>query len=136
MKLARRAFTLLEVMIAVGILFMCLFAVLALLSNSLATARKLQQHRAVDTGTIAGLLYVQIANTNDVREGEGELDIDDLYPGYRCHYENHEIASNHLCRIDFEVEHNQRLELESHFLMYLRNQFEDRPASATTLPHP
>jgi hypothetical protein len=120
-NLARRAFTLLEVMIAVGILFMCLFAVLALLSNSLATARKLQQHRTVDIGTIDGMIYVKIANTNDVREGSSELDIEELYPGYHCHYENKEIASNHLCQVNVEVDHNQRLELETHFLMYEPN---------------
>src|ERR1700743_1337613 len=58
------AFTLLEVMIAVGILFMCLFAVLALLGNSLRSARLLQRHRALDTATVDGLVYVQAANTN------------------------------------------------------------------------
>src|SRR5258708_3278 len=78
---SRRAFTLMEVMIAVGILFMCLFAVLALLSNSLRSARMLQQHRTVDTATIAGLLYVQLANTNQVSEGEQRIDLEDLYPG-------------------------------------------------------
>src|SRR5262249_11246665 len=79
----RRAFTLLEVMIAVMILFMCLFAVLALLSNSLASARRIQQaHKGVDVATVAGKLYVTIVNTNGMDEGSYDLDLGDVYPGY------------------------------------------------------
>jgi hypothetical protein len=80
-ELRRRAFTLLEVMIAVGVLFMCLFAVLALLSNSLASARRLQQHRDIDTSSIAGLIYVQLVNTNTVNEGPVDVDLEEMYPG-------------------------------------------------------
>src|SRR5947207_9946616 len=116
------AFTLMEVMIAVGILFICLFAVLALVSNSLRSARALQQHRGVDTGTIDGLIYVQLSNTNQVTEGGDDLDLDDLYPGYHCYYEKLEVGTNGLCRIDVVVNSSGRqLELQSHFLMYLPN---------------
>jgi hypothetical protein len=116
------AFTLMEVMIAVGILFVCLFAVLALVSNSLRSARALQQHRGVDTGTIAGLIYVQLSNTNQVTEGGEDMDLDELYPGYHCYYEKWEIATNGLCRIDIVVNSSGRQkELETHFLMYLPN---------------
>jgi Tfp pilus assembly protein PilV len=118
---SERAFTLMEVMIAVGILFMALFAILALTSNSLASARKLQQHRTLDTGTIAGLIYVQLANTNSVTEGAIDVDINEMYPNYKVDAEVNEIGTNGLCQIDFLVQHNQRLELQSHFLMYLPN---------------
>ncbi|HWD92177.1 MAG TPA: prepilin-type N-terminal cleavage/methylation domain-containing protein [Verrucomicrobiae bacterium] len=113
------AFTLLEVMIAVGLLFMCLFGVLALTANSLATARKLQQHRTIDTGTVAGMIYVQLINTNQVTEGQVDVDLEDMYPGCKCDADLTQIASNGLCQIDFLVQRGQRLEVQSHFLMYL-----------------
>jgi len=40
---ARRAFTLIEVMIAIAILFIGTFAILGLISSSLNTARRLQR---------------------------------------------------------------------------------------------
>ena len=39
----RRAFSLMEVMIAIGIFFMCIFVVLSLVSSSLQNARRLQE---------------------------------------------------------------------------------------------
>ena len=48
----RSAFTLIEVTIAAGILFMCLFAILALLSNTLRNARSLQR-TTLDAGMLA-----------------------------------------------------------------------------------
>ena len=120
-RLLRGAFTLMEVMIACGILFMCLFGILALVSNSLRTARALQQHKAVDAGTIASLLYVELANTNSVTEGDIPIDIGDILPGYQCYSTLTQIGTNGLCQIDFEVQRNSRLELQSHFLMFLPN---------------
>lgn len=120
---SRRAFTLMEVMIAVAILFMCLFAVMALLSSSLRSARLLQQHQTVDTGTIAGMIYVQLSNTNQVSEGDLRVDLEDLYPNYRCDARIAEDATNGLCRIDFEVyrQSDGDSQLKSSFLMYLPN---------------
>lgn len=116
-----RAFTLLEVMIAVGILFMCLFGVLALVSNSLTSARKLQQHRTIDTDSVAGLIYTELVDTNQVAEGPVDVDLDEMYPGCKCEADLTQIESNGLCQVDFLVERNQRLELKSHFLIYLPN---------------
>jgi hypothetical protein len=118
---SRRAFTLLEVMIAVMILFMCLFAVLALLSNSLASARKLQQHRTVDTGTIAGMIYVQLSNTNSLNEGPVDVDLKDTFPDCRCNADLTLVGTNGLCEVDFDVERNARLEVKSSFYIYLPN---------------
>jgi Tfp pilus assembly protein PilV len=117
-----RAFTLLEVMIAVGVLFMCLFAVLALTSNSLRSARKLQQHRTIDTGTMAGLIYVQLVNTNTVTEGHVDVDLEDMFPDCKLSVcDVTQIASNGLCQVDFVLERNQKLELKSSFMVYLPN---------------
>jgi hypothetical protein len=48
-----RGFTLVEVMIASGILFVCLFAILGLLANILRNARFLQRASMNDAGTAA-----------------------------------------------------------------------------------
>ena len=130
-----RAFTLLEVMIAVGILFMCLFAVLALTSNSLASARKLQQHRTIDTGSVAGMIYVQLVNTNQVAEGPLDVDLEEMYPGCKCDADLTQIASNGLCQVDFLVQRNQHLEVQSHFLIYLPNMKQGGGGISATLPH-
>jgi Tfp pilus assembly protein PilV len=118
---AARGFTLLEVMIAVGILFMCLFAVLALVGNSLRSARRLQQHRTLDTATVSGLAYVAAANTNQLTEDDpGDLHLDDLYPdgGYKGKWYPTLAGTNGLWQIDVLVERNNRLEVESHFMVF------------------
>src|SRR5438045_2717477 len=117
----RSGFTLLEVMIAVGVLFMCLFAVLALLSNSLTSARKLQQRRDIDTSSIAGMIYVQLINTNTVNEGPVEINLDEMFPGSRCRADVTEVGSNGLCQVDFDVERNQKVEAKLNFLIFLPN---------------
>ncbi|HYG24704.1 MAG TPA: hypothetical protein VEH04_18170 [Verrucomicrobiae bacterium] len=73
-----RAFTLLEVMIASGILFVCLFAVLGLLANTLRNARALQKVRAD-----ASMLAAQLSLTNKLTEGVDSGDFRDLGDNYR-----------------------------------------------------
>jgi hypothetical protein len=51
----RRAFSLLEVMIAIAILFVGTFAILGLISSSLANARRLQRP-LVDASALVGQL--------------------------------------------------------------------------------
>jgi Tfp pilus assembly protein PilV len=119
-----RAFTLMEVMIAVMILFMCLFAVMALLTNSLRSARMLQQHRGLDAATINGLVYVQLSNTNQVSEGEQRIELDDeLFPDYRFNPQPMvtEIGTNGLAQIDLVVQRrsDNETELKTSFLMFL-----------------
>jgi hypothetical protein len=108
-----------EVMIACGILFTCLFGILALVSNSLRSARALQQHKAVDAGTVASMIYVELANTNSVTEGDIPVDLRDTLPGYDCISTLTQIATNGLCQVDFAIKRNNTLELQSHFLIFL-----------------
>ena len=119
----RWGFTLMEVMIAVAILFMCLFAVLALLSNSLRSARTLQQRHTVDVGSVAGQIYVLLANTNQVSEGRDELDLEDTFPGYRCEYETTEAGTNGLVHVDVVVlrRSDNQPELKTSFFVYAKN---------------
>ena len=111
-----------EVLFAIGILFMCLFAVMALVSNSLVTARKLQQHKAIDTSTIASMIYVALANTNRLDEGPIDMDWNDVLPsGYKCEAFLTSIGTNGLGQVDFLVRNNQQLELTNSFWIYLPN---------------
>ncbi len=66
------AFTLIEVMIALGIFFMATFAILALVSNILRNARGLQRPQ-IDAG-MAAAIYV---NTNRFSVGSVSGDLSD-----------------------------------------------------------
>ena len=61
---SRRAFTLLEVMIAIGIFFLGAFTILSLISQSLSNAQRLK-HPLVD----ASAIVAQLSLTNELTEG-------------------------------------------------------------------
>jgi len=100
-----RGFTLIEVMIASGILFMCLFAILAVLSNCLRNARALQ-HRTVDIGMAASELYTHYANTNRVAEEWGTGDFGETYPDYSYDWHIWEFWTNGWWQVDVAM-HNR-----------------------------
>ena len=70
---AQKAFTLLEVMIALGIFFMAVFTILALVSNTLRNARSLRRPQ-VDAG-MAAAIYTA---TNRFYEGSSSGDFEDV----------------------------------------------------------
>lgn len=92
------AFTLLEVMIAAGILFVCLFAMLGLLANTLRNARALQR-APVD----AGMLAAELSLTNKLSEGSDSGDFGDMYRDYHWKREIFEAETNGLFAVDFVV---------------------------------
>jgi type II secretion system protein I len=94
------ALTLLEVMIALAIFFMAVFAILGMVSNTLRNARALNQPQ-VD----AGILAAQLALTNRLDEGSESGDFEDLYPGYTWTREIYEVETNRLFAVDFAVQH-------------------------------
>jgi hypothetical protein len=73
------AFTLMEVMIAMAIFFMAVFAILELVATNLRNARLLQTPR-VD----CGLAIADRVQTNQFEEGTTEIDLGKVYPGYSC----------------------------------------------------
>jgi Tfp pilus assembly protein PilV len=99
----RRGFTLLEVMIAIGIFFMGVFAILGLVSSSLENARRLQRP-LVDAGAVASWLSV----TNKLVEGTYTVNLGDLlgdaYNGYNCTYDVQEVGTNKLFQVDYVVQ--------------------------------
>ena len=132
-KRSTAGFTLLEVMIAVGVLFMCLFAVLALTSNSLASARKIQGHRDLDAGTFVGFFYVQLANTNRIDEGPADFDMKDTFPGYKMVVDCALAGTNGLWDVEYDVaEPTRRAEVHGHFLIFNPNS--KQPGISKSLP--
>jgi hypothetical protein len=98
-----RAFSLLEVMIAIGIFFMATFAILGLVSGSLANARRLQRP-CVD----ASALLSQLSLTNKLVEGIYTGNLGDTlgkaYQDFRWTGEITEVASNKLFKADFVIQ--------------------------------
>ena len=100
-----RGFTLLEVMVAVGIFCAASFAILGLVSQSIATARRLQRPM-VDAGLVAS----ELSLTNKFVEGQQYGNLGDLlgndYKGYTWTYNVEEERSNKLFRVDIIVNRN------------------------------
>jgi Tfp pilus assembly protein PilV len=103
----QRAFSLLEVMIAIGIFFMAVFAILGLVSSSLENVRRLQRP-IVDANPVAGFLLM----TNILVEPTLEFDLGDFlgnaYKGYRVTCDIQEWATNKLYKVDFIVQSPDR----------------------------
>jgi hypothetical protein len=91
-----------EVMIAGGIFFMAIFAILAMVSSVLRNARSLRK-----TPLDAGMVAAQICNTNKLEEGTRSGDFGDLYPGYSWEADTYEpsdlYATNGLWQVDIVV---------------------------------
>src|ERR1041385_4847758 len=113
------AFTLIEVMLAAGIFFICLFAILAVVSNCLRNARALQR-QTVDIGSVAGQIYYQLSSTNRVSAGPVDIDLRDTFPEYTCAAEVFEVASNGLCEVDISMRrHGSQEDAKLSVFMYL-----------------
>ena len=101
---ARRAFSLLEVMIAIGIFFLAVFAILNLVSSALGNARRLQRP-LVD----ASALVSQLSLTNKLREGTYSGNLGDMlgkaYQDYNWMGEIREVGSNHLYSAEYVIRH-------------------------------
>jgi hypothetical protein len=98
-----RAFSLLEVMIAAGIFFLAVFAILGLVSASLANARRLQRPQ-VDASPV----LAQFAATNILVEGiyDGYLSefLGEAYRDYRWTAEIVEVETNKLFNVQCIVQ--------------------------------
>ena len=97
----RCAFTLLEVMIACGILFMSTFGILALVSNTLRNARSMRRPE-VDAGMAAAQVSV-ILKTNRQADLSLSGDFGESFPDYSWEAESGEYATNGLLQVDIVV---------------------------------
>ena len=105
-------FTLIEVMVALGIFFMALFTILGLVSNSLRNARALQR-KQVDCGQVAAQVYFRLSNTNQVEEGVESGDFGDMSPEHDWTTDSYEVATNGLYRVDMIVQRRSGGTVES-----------------------
>ena len=95
---SRTAFSLLEVMIACGIFFVAVFAILAMVSGVLRNARSLRRF-PLDAGMVAA----QVANTNKLFEGSESGDFGKMYPDYSWDSDRYEVGTNGLWQVDIIV---------------------------------
>ena len=102
----RRAFSLLEVMIAIGIFFMSMFVILSLVSSSLANARRLQRPM-VDAAMIAS----ELSLTNKIVETSLSGDFGKAYPGYTWTADINEVMTNKLFQVDYVVQRSDSREV-------------------------
>lgn len=106
----RAGFSLLEVMIAMGIFFIALFAILGLISQLLRNARAFQNKKPIDAGMVHAYF---LSVTNRVTEGleSGEFsdlaDFNDQYRDYSWEKETIFFASNGLWQVDYRVIHRR-----------------------------
>jgi type II secretion system protein I len=109
---ARRAFTLLEVMIAAAMFFLAVFAILGLVSQTLNNACRLQRPQ-VDASAVLALFV----STNQLVEGtySGNLSdsLGDAYRDYNWTAEITEVATNKLFSIECIVQANGKQEIVS-----------------------
>jgi hypothetical protein len=105
-KTARGGFTLLEVMFAVVAFCTASFAILALVSQSLDIARRLQRPM-VDAGLVAS----ELSLTNKLVEGTGSGGLGDLlgdaYKGYTWDYAVDEAQTNRLFQVVIVIQRNE-----------------------------
>jgi len=95
---SQTAFSLLEVMIASGIFFMAVFAILAMVSSVLRNARSLRR-----TELDAGMVAAQVCRTNKLYEGTESGDFGNLYPDYSWETDTYEVQTNGLYQVDIVV---------------------------------
>ena len=95
----RTGFTLLEVLIAMALFFMAIFALLQLTSRNLQMARFIQQTPQIDISSIAS----ELSLTNELEEGVESGDFGDIHPGYSWSRQVLEVSSNGLFQVDFTI---------------------------------
>ncbi|HEX3988038.1 MAG TPA: hypothetical protein VHZ30_01325 [Verrucomicrobiae bacterium] len=94
------AFTLLEVMLAVTIFFMAMFAILGLLTSGVRAASMLRNN-----GPTAGMILAQLSATNILEEGSKSGNFKDvpIYNNYQWAANLHEVDTNGLFQVDVVV---------------------------------
>ena len=123
----RAAFTLVEVMVALGIFFMAMFTILGLVSNSLRNARALQR-KTVDCGMVAA----QLSLTNKLTEGLVTDDFGDMYPDFEWTRDIYEAETNGIFQVDMIVQRKAGGAVESKMSILLYRP--DSPVGSLSRP--
>jgi len=93
-----RGFSLLEVLIAMAVFFVVVFAILGMVVQSVGAARALQRQQA-DCGMVASMFSL----SNTLEEGSYSGDFEGLVPDYNWNAEIFEAGSNGFFQIDISV---------------------------------
>jgi Tfp pilus assembly protein PilV len=111
------AFSLMEVMIAMGIFFMSVFVILSLVSSSLQNARRLQRPM-VDAAMIAS----ELSLTNKIVEINQSGDFGKAYPGYTWTADINEVMTNKLFQVDYQVFNDKKMSVQKMSVLFFRPQ--------------
>lgn len=110
----RQAFTLLEVTLAMALLFGVTFILLQITSVNLRVARALQR-TTVDASSLAA----ELSLTNRLEEGVETGDFGDLYPEHEWRRETTLVGTNGLFEVRFEVFGPRQQDPESELVILL-----------------
>lgn len=113
-SIASRAFTLLEVALAMGLLFGMVFILLQITTTNLRIAKALQR-TTVDASSLAA----EISMTNQLVEGSDSGDFGDLHPGFNWQREITMVGTNGLFEVRFEVYRERETRPESELVVLL-----------------
>jgi Tfp pilus assembly protein PilV len=111
----QQAFSLLEVMIAIGIFFSCMFVILTLVADSLANARRLERPM-VDAAMIAS----ELSLTNKLVETSENGDFGSACPGYTWTADINEVMTNRLFQVDYQVFNDQKMVVQKMSVLFYR----------------
>jgi hypothetical protein len=95
---AASAFTLIEVMIAIAIFFMCMFAILGIFGAGLHSALLLRRD-----GPTPGMIASELSLSNQLDEGTLSGNFGDVYPNYSWSADVITAATNGLYRLNISV---------------------------------
>ena len=98
-----RAFTLLEVMIAMAIFFIAMYSILDLMTRGLRMARSLQQDRPSPSMLAAELSLTNRLEDGATYSGDFEYLVPELYEDYSWDAQSYMIGSNGLFQVDLVV---------------------------------
>jgi hypothetical protein len=111
---SQTAFTLIEVALAMGLLFATTFVLLQVTSTNLKIA-KLLQRTTVDASSLAA----ELSLTNQLSEGADSGDFGDLYPDHEWRREITLVGTNGLFSVRFEVFNARERKPESELVILL-----------------
>jgi hypothetical protein len=97
-KRCRRAFTLIEAMMAIGLFFVAIFAILSVVMQNVRAAHSLNQLKPTP-----GMIAAELSLTNRLEEGSESGDFGDLYPDYSWSRDVMMFGTNGMFQVDIAV---------------------------------
>jgi hypothetical protein len=99
----QRAFTLIEAVLATGLFFVAIFAILGVVMQNVRAAHSLNQLRPTP-----GMIAAELSMTNKLEEGYESGDFGELYPDYSWERNISLFGTNGMFQVDIMVFHEVR----------------------------